>query len=215
MVNPVSTRGRLPASKRAPRRAALLDAAQAAFVDLGYHQATMGEIARRGQASKETLYAWFGSKQALAVAVIERDADRSARRLAAALESADPDAQAARAALTSYAAALLGLLTSPSSVALNRAAMTSPELAEVLLRAGRHRIGPVVRAYLALLHDAGAINAPDGEAAFTTLYGLVVRDTQIRVLLGEPPPTKRALAARADKAVTQFLRLVRPEPRRG
>ena len=39
------------------------------------------------------------------------------------------------------------------------------------------------------------------------LYGLVIRDTQIRVLLGEDPPGRPEIVARADDAVERFLTL--------
>jgi hypothetical protein len=36
---------------------------------------------------------------------------------------------------------------------------------------------------------------------------LIVRDSQIRVLLGEPPPSPEARLQRAEVAVEQFLHL--------
>jgi AcrR family transcriptional regulator len=205
-----SRRGRLPAAERSAREQAVLAAARAAIVDIGYHRVTMGDIARGARASKETLYAWFGSKEAIATALIAADADASAARVTAALRDPDTDAEGAASTMTSYAVGLLTLLTGPSSVALNRAAVTSPRLAEILLASGRHRIGPIVAEYLALLHDAGTIHAPDSDAAFELFYGLVVRDTQIRVLLGEPAPSRRAVRRRAEEAVEAFLTLTRP-----
>jgi AcrR family transcriptional regulator len=204
-------RGRLPASRRAEREEQILTAARDAIVDLGYRRVTMAEIARRAGASKETLHAWFGGKQGLLAAVIARDADASAARVTSALSSADTDPDSARTVLTTYAVGLLTLLTGPSSVALNRAAVTEPELAEILLRAGRHRVGPIVGDYLAALHEAGTIHAPEPGTAFEVLFGLVVRDTQIRVLLGEPSPTPAAISRRAGSAVQQFLALAVPD----
>ena len=47
-------------------------------------------------------------------------------------------------------------------------------------------------------------------AAFTVLYGLVIRDTQIRVLLGEPVPTSAVIRRRAASAVEAFCTLYAP-----
>jgi AefR-like transcriptional repressor, C-terminal domain len=77
----------------------------------------------------------------------------------------------------------------------------------VLLAQGRHRTGPIVEAYLARLAEAGVLGIDDPAEAFQLLYGLVVRDLQIRVLLGEPPPAPAALAAQARTAVERFLAL--------
>ena len=80
-------------------------------------------------------------------------------------------------------------------------------LARTLLAQGRHRTGPLVEAYLARLAAAGQLRIDDPAEAFQLLYGLVVRDLQIRVLLGEPPPGPAALADQARVAVDRFLAL--------
>jgi len=94
-------------------------------------------------------------------------------------------------------------------VALNRAALAEPdgELAAVLLAQGRHRTGPIVEAYLARLAAEGHLGIDDPADAFQLLYGLVIKDLQIRVLLGEPPPAPDALAEQARVAVERFLAL--------
>ncbi|MCB0882488.1 MAG: TetR/AcrR family transcriptional regulator [Thermoleophilia bacterium] len=202
-------RGRLPAAERERRRRDILRAARELYVEHGYGATTMAMIARRAGASKETLYAWFGDKEGLTRELIEWGADESASAVAAALDQGDGDPVAA---LTAYADGLLTLLTGPPSVALNRAAMASPALARVLREAGRQRAGRLVSGYLGRLHRAGVIDAPDAEAAFGLLYGLVVQDTQIGVLLGAPAPSARDRAARARAAVERFMRLVAARP---
>ena len=67
-------------------------------------------------------------------------------------------------ALRTFARALLGLLVSPWSVAVNRAALSSDTLARLVLQHGRHRIGPIVETYLADLDRAGVLRVPDPEA---------------------------------------------------
>ena len=197
-------RGRLPAAERAARERAILDIALAELIERGADGLSMLGVARRAGASKETLYAWFGDRDGLLAALIERNADQAISGVRDALDRPDNDA---RTTLVGFAIGLLRLLTGPASLALNRAAMSSPALAERLLRSGRHRVGPHVETYLAVLDDANTIAAPDPAASFELLYGLVVRDLQIRVLLGEPPPRPKELAARAAVAVDQFLRL--------
>ena len=82
--------------------------------------------------------------------------------------------------------------------------MSSDTLARLVLEHGRHRIGPIVETYLADLDRAGVLHVPDPKSAFTELYGLVVRDTQIRVLLGESPPSTAAQRRQADAGVDRF-----------
>lgn len=197
-----SRRGRLPAAERAAREAAILDAAQEALVELGADGVTMLDVARRAGASKQTLYAWFGDRDGLLGAIIRHNADATADTIANALRAdADPVAT-----LTGFARGLLTLLTRPESVVLNRAAMASPTLAEELLASGRHRVGPIVEGYLATLADADVLDIDDPRDAFTVLYGNIVRDTQIRVLLGERPPSGTEIEERATAAVADFMR---------
>jgi AcrR family transcriptional regulator len=199
-------RGRPRAGEREERRQRVLDAAFDELLEHGYEKLTMLGIASRAGASKETLYAWFGNREGLFAALITANADASAERVQAALDSGGEH----RATLVDYATGLLTLLTSDRSIALNRASMSSPELARILLSSGRHRVGPIVEEYLARLAAAGHLDIADPAEAFTVLYGLVVRDTQIRVLLGEPPPSCHRIAIRAEHAVDQFLQLTQP-----
>ena len=199
-----SRRGRPRAGEREARRQAVMDAAFEELLERGYEKVTMLGIARRAGASKETLYSWFGNRDGLFAAMIQENADGSAARVEAALAGDGEPIET----LTGYAAGLLTLLTSERSVALNRAAMAAPDLAEVLLAQGRHRVGPIVERYLGRLAEEGVLTIDDPAQAFTLLYGLVIEDTQIRVLLGEPPPSRAEIVRRAQVAMQRFLHLV-------
>ena len=188
------------------RRRQVLQAAQEVIIEHGFGQVTMLQIAERCGASKETLYSWFGSKEGLFAELVIAAGEQTVTRLTPVLRGADDRA------LRSFAQALLGLVVSPWSVAVNRTAMSSETLARLVLAHGRHRIGPVVEAYLADLDRAGVLQVPDPKSAFTELYGLVVRDTQIRVLLGEPPPSAAAQRRQADAAVDRFWQAYHRHP---
>lgn len=197
-----SRRGRLPADEREQRRAAVIEAAFDELLEHGADRVTMLSIARRAGASKETLYSWFGSRDGVFSAMIVANADATAERVAGALGGDDPGDT-----LASFGAGLLRLLTDPRSLALNRAAMTNPVLASELLASGRHRVGPIVEAYLADASSSGAMSVRDPVAAFETFYGLVIRDTQIRVLLGESAPNAATIRRRAESGTEQFMAL--------
>ncbi|WP_236567830.1 MULTISPECIES: TetR/AcrR family transcriptional regulator C-terminal domain-containing protein [unclassified Nocardiopsis] len=123
---------------------------------------------------------------------------KAARTAAASSSSAGSTSPAdPRAALTAIAHNPLTLLLGDVPVALNRMAVASPELAGLLLRHGRHTTGPLVAAFLSRLADQGPLHIDDPEDAFQLRYGLVVRDLQIRALLGEHPPTGQDLRVQA------------------
>ena len=61
-------------------------------------------------------------------------------------------------------------------------------MAAILLQHGRHTTGPLIERYLARLHREGQMQMDDAAEAFRLFYGLTIQDSQIRALLGEPPP---------------------------
>ena len=201
-----SRRGRPRAGERAGREDAILDAALAELAWTGWDRFTMAGAARKAGASTETLYAWFGNRDGLIRRMIQRNADVSAAAVRRELENGTA-ARDLRGTLVAYARGLLDLLTGPISLMLNRAAITQPDLAEVLRSEGRLRIGPLVARYLAERDAAGELRCPDPEKCFTVLYGLTVRDLQIGLLLGAERPGDTALQARTEEAVDLFLRL--------
>lgn len=204
-----SRRGRLPSSQRQQRQDQILQIAAQALDEIGYDALTMQEVADRASASKQTLYAWFGTREDLLAALIARNAEAVASRVASVLaHDAAPTAESARGVLERYAADQLTLLTGSASINLNRAAMASPRLAALLLQGERHTVGPLVGRYLTHLADAGLIRPGDAEEHFQLLYGLAIADHQIRVLLGEAPPTTVEVAAHATRAVERFWHLV-------
>lgn len=199
----MARRGRPTREEAARRRALVIDAAREVLTERGYEGTTTQEIAERSGVSKESLYAWFGTKEGLFVEVI-------AAQGLATLDGLERLAAApTRDTVTAFARSLLQLLCGPWSTAVNRAGMAAPELAASVLAHGRCSVGPVMERVLCELDAAGELDVPDPAGAFCDLYGLVVRDTQIRVLLGEPPPSPEVVRRQADHGVDLFWRLYR------
>lgn len=194
-------RGRPRIGEEQERRDEALDAAVEELAEHGYDATTMLGVARRAGASKETLYTWFGSKEGLFAAVIRREAATTNENVARLLDGDHEPEEA----LVLLATNLLKLLTGPRSIAINRAAMSAPRLASVLLEHGRHRTGPLVERYLQRLGDRGVLDVPAPAEAFQAFYGLVIQDLQIRTLLGEKPPPPKAQQRIAATAVQRFL----------
>lgn len=169
----------------------------------------MQDIADHAEASKETLYAWFGSKEGLVSALIERNARTSTVQLERALNKPPDNVAEVRTILIEHANALLRLLMSDISIQLNRASIGSPVLAESLLNNGRHLVGPIAEKYFQNLYEERLIAESDASQAYSRFIGLVVQDTQIRLLLGEQTLPDQDIESRAIWAVDAFLRLHR------
>lgn len=214
-------RGRPTNAEAAERRTSALAAALKVLTDTGYDRMTMSAVAAEAGCSKESLYAWFESKEHLLATLIRDQAAATTSAVEAALErsrrgDAEADLESTRKFLAQMGFGLLSLLTSPTSLALNRAAMTSPGLAQTLLAHGRYTTGPLLEDYFRQLDQAGLVSIEDAGEAFTVFYGLVIRDFQIRALLGEAPLDEAERRQAAEVAADSFLTLYRfGAPREG
>jgi AcrR family transcriptional regulator len=167
---------------------------------------TMTAVAGRANCSKETLYKWFGDRDGLLTATVQWQASRVR---APQIDRTGLDSRSLKNALGQFADDLLTTLTSDVSITLNRLAIShATDIGSIMLRHGpaavRKRVLPVLDA----AKSARLLKITDAEEAYRTFYGLVVRDLQIRQLLGEKARKSPAkISAEAEAATTQFLAL--------
>ncbi|MCU4180692.1 TetR/AcrR family transcriptional regulator C-terminal domain-containing protein [Bosea sp. BH3] len=191
------------------RQQAVLDAVLSLMVEKG-SGLTMTAVARRASCSKETLYKWFGDRDGLLTATVQWQASKVR---AGNYDRQKLDAGALRESLKRFAANWLEVISSPTSIALNRigvsqAASRDGNLGSIMLANGRFAIGERLKPVLEAGREAGLIAFDDTETAFRTLFGLVGRDVQIRLLLGDPLTLSRAeIASDAERATEQFFTL--------
>ena len=188
------------------RREAVLDAVLALLVEKGAAALTMTAVAQRARCSKETLYRWFGDRDGLLTETVRWQASKVR---AGAYDRQHLDAGALRESLEAFAANWLRVIASETSVALNRVAIgQAGTLGAVMLANGRFAIGERLKTLLLDAREAGLVAFDDPEEAFRTFFGLMGRDVQIRLLLGDRPPMDEAvIAADAARASNQFLAL--------
>jgi AcrR family transcriptional regulator len=74
---------------RAEREAQLLDLAESAFAERGFHAVSMDDIAAAAGVTKPLVYAYFGSKEGLYLAGIRRAYERCVERVEEAVEGVD------------------------------------------------------------------------------------------------------------------------------
>jgi len=191
------------------RQRQVLDAVLDLLVE-GSDTLTMSAVARRASCSKETLYKWFGDRDGLLTATVRWQASKVR---AGSYDKAHLDAAALRASLESFAANWLRVISSRTSIALNRVAVShaashKSNLGEIVLANGRFAIGERMKPLLEAGRAAGLLAFDDAETAFRTFFGLVGRDVQIRLLLGDTLKLSEMEIARdARRATEQFLQL--------
>lgn len=97
---PHTLRGvRLP---RSARRAQLLAAAQAVFVDRGYHAAGMDEIADRAGVSKPVLYQHFPGKRDLYLALLDSADEQIVAEVLTSMKSSSDNRERVTATISAY-----------------------------------------------------------------------------------------------------------------
>ncbi len=69
-------------SRKCARQNQILDAAAHCFVDKGFHGAGMAEVAQRSGMSTGHIYHYFANKQAIILAIVEREGDEALVRIA-------------------------------------------------------------------------------------------------------------------------------------
>ncbi|HHY50903.1 MAG TPA: TetR/AcrR family transcriptional regulator, partial [Alphaproteobacteria bacterium] len=118
-----------------------------------------------------------------------------------------------RQSIEQFARDLLGTLAGEVSVTLNRLAVAhageeKPDLGTIVLENGRLEMGRRLKPVLEAGRDARLLRFDSSEEAFRTFFGLVVRDVQIRLLLGDTLELSAADIDRdARRATEQFLQL--------
>ncbi|MEO4000085.1 TetR/AcrR family transcriptional regulator C-terminal domain-containing protein [Mesorhizobium sp. CAU 1732] len=192
-----------------PRQGEVLDVVLELLVE-GRDALTMNAVAQRASCSKETLYKWFGDREGLLTATVQWQASKVR---AGNFDRQKLDAAALRESLDRFGANWLKVISSRTSIALNRVAVThaasaKSNLGQIVLANGRFAIGERLKPLLDAAREAGLLDFDDTEAAFRTFFGLVGRDVQIRLLLGDRlDMTDAEIARDAARATQQFFAL--------
>ena len=191
------------------RQKDVLDAVLALLVERS-EALTMTAVARRAKCSKETLYKWFGDRDGLLTATVRWQASLVR---AGSFDRQRLDAAALRESLERFAANWLSVISSRTSIALNRVAVAhagsgKSNLGEIVLANGRFAIGERLKPLLEAGREVGLIQFDDTEATFRAFFGLVGRDGQIRLLLGDRLELRKEGFARdAAESTRQFFAL--------
>jgi AcrR family transcriptional regulator len=191
------------------RQKEVLEAALRLLVEEG-DVLTMTAVARQASCSKETLYRWFGDRHGLLTAIVQWQA------LGVRVPPVDRerlDVACLAASLEQFANDWLKVISSKTSIALNRLAVSEAgsdknSLGAIVLENGRFEMGRRLKPVLEAGREARLLAFGDTETAFKTFFGLVARDVQIRLLLGERlDMTEAEIGRDAARATRQFLAL--------
>lgn len=189
------------------KRERILEAARAVLLGQGYQAASMDAIAEQAGVSKATVYGHFGRKEDLFAAVIERRVES----LRPVLDRLNQPTEDMRADLTAFASLFQRVILVGESFRWNLLVMAEaerhPQIARRMFQHGPATVLAAVETYCAAQAQAGRLVVDDPLAAAEHFMGLVIGMEMVRVLLAsQPQRTQAEIEARAERAVTAFLR---------
>jgi AcrR family transcriptional regulator len=193
------------------RRQAFLAAARDVFFEQGFGAASVNEVVRRAGGSLVTLYAQFGSKEGLFLAMLEIGVDEIMRPLQEVAAAQEPISQG----LQRIGEVFLRRMLKPESVALYRIILaegrTHPHLMQSFMAKGPERIRAALRAYFEERRAAGEVRAvdPDWAASF---FSEMVRARHHLAAIADPAYaiSDEELSAHVARAVDLLVEGLRP-----
>jgi len=193
----------------ADTRAQVIAAARAVFVEDGWKKATIAGVARRAGVSAETIYASFGNKPQLLLAVVQATARRREPDVAVVDQ---PGAQAVaaapdqRAALKAFASDVANLLeaAAPVVAVVREAARSEPELAQVYEAIHRGRRENFARVAMALTQKGALRQGIDGATVVAEVWRLASPELYL-LMTGIEGLSQAAYAAWLEQTLGRLL----------
>jgi len=184
----------------------ILDAARAAFLELGFEGASVDDIARRAQVSKPTVYSYFGDKAAVFTAVIKRECEDQATRIFAHT----PEEGEVENLLLAIATDYIRFLLSPSTQSIFRVAIGEsqrfPELSQAFYDSGPGIGAARLAVFLKANIERGVLAIDDIRLAAHQFTELCRADIFYRRLLRGDEIKEDEISRAAKGAVDLFLR---------
>ena len=215
VVEPEADTGR-----SARKRAAILGAAHALFLQKGYAGTSMDDVAARAAVSKQTVYKHFADKQRLFTEVITSDVGRTEDTTEAQM-AAMPDSTDVAADLRTFARWHLADVMQPGRLRLRRMligeAERFPELAQAWYATGPERSFAEFARWFAAWDRRGLLRVPDPMLAaqhFNWLVLSIPLNKAMAYATDEPLFTPAELDRYADEAVRVFLAAYAADPTR-
>src|SRR5882672_3595991 len=172
--------------RTADKRAAILEAAATLFLSGGYLGASMDDIAELARVSKQTVYVYFSSKEALFVAMVSalsNDASDRVHNDVAEFHDGDD----LESYLIAYAVRQLQIVLTPRILQLRRLVIGEvgrfPELGAALYAGGPGRAIATLAAMFERLAKRGVLAARDPSLAATQFNWLIMSAPLNRAML--------------------------------
>lgn len=189
------------------KRQQILDGAKRVFLSVGFDAASMNDITREAGVSKGTIYVYFGSKEELFGALIDRERRAKLALLAEALDEKDT----MRETLMRYGVLLTRLMTSSQLTRVQRMVIgvseRMPELGKLFFDTGPDSGKALLADYFDKQIQAGMLDIPDTALASQQFYDLCAGGLTRKCIFGAivAPPEEKEIVRTAESGVKMFL----------
>lgn len=198
---------------RSDKRQAIIDAASDAFLDNGFQNTSMETISSKAGVAKQTLYNYFGNKDALFIAVVDQKCDYGDN---STMHSADLKSENVEEVLHKYARGKLADLVSTENTAMFRMmiseAIRFPNLGEMFFNAGLEKDRLLLVNFFTLQNEAGNLAIDDPEQAALFFQGALNTYFRPKFIMTGKAPSKEAIQKYIDYCIKQFLTLYQATP---
>lgn len=192
------------------KRAAILDAAKALFIEQGYSGVSMDSIAAQAGVSKLTVYSHFGDKETLFSEAVQ---SKCIEMLPDALFVADAEGPL-RDQLVGIGLAFFGMITSDAALSIQRVMMapeTDQRLRELFWEAGPQRTCEALADFLRSRAARGELEIADAHVAGQQFLTLVKGEVHMHMMCGmRLSPAEYDAASHVAASVDFFLRAYAP-----
>ncbi|MBG6242813.1 MAG: TetR/AcrR family transcriptional regulator [Candidatus Symbiopectobacterium sp. Dall1.0] len=197
--------------KSETKRQAILDIATRAFIEQGFNNTSMSEIASRVGGSKSTLYNYFSSKEEIFSAVMASSAKAN---IAEAFESVDPKKDI-ETTLNQFGRNYLSSVLSSGLMAIWRMAISESERSDIgrlFYAEGPQKGWKRLSHYLSKKSDEGILRHSDSWVCAMHLKGLIEAELFLVAALGvDTAPDAKRIEDTVSRAITVFLLAYRAE----
>lgn len=193
------------------RRDEILDTALDVFAPYGYLGTTTDMLARESAISKQTLYKYFGDKDGVFAALVQRACERVVDPFAPRVDEMQTVDTAERA-VRILADQFVGAIMNPEIQKLRRLVIAEaprfPHLAEEYWQSGFGRMLTSLAECFSVLDQRGLLRAPDLEFAAQHFAGMMlwIPGNRAMFLVDQPPPDESEVTAIVSAGVDAFLR---------
>lgn len=193
------------------KRQAIIDAASKAFLENGYQNSSMETISCKAGVAKQTLYNYFGNKDALFIAVVDQKCDY---RNNATMRDTAIKSENVEEVLKKYAQNKLADLVSEENTAMYRMmiaeAIHFPNLGEMFFNAGLEKDRLLLVDFLKLQDEIGNLEVDDPEQAALFFQGALNAYFRPKFIMTNKTPSKDTIEKYINYCIKKFLILYRP-----